>query len=92
MKQLKILIVRFLLFFYLSSSYLSATHIHYDALESHSDCKVCIVVKNINSGDVPNIEIEHLDLLYGYESIGYKLEKTNNIILKGFNANAPPLS
>ncbi len=43
----------FLLFFYVTSAYLGATHIHHEALASHDDCKVCIVVKNLHSGDTP---------------------------------------
>jgi len=91
-KQFKIVFVRCLLLFYLSSSYLSATHIHTDALKSNSDCKVCIVVKNLNSGDVPTVLVDNLTCAYCYEPIAFKLENRKRILLKGFNANAPPRS
>ena len=89
MKPIQI-IIRLLLFFYLTSSYLSATHIHNDALESHTDCKVCIVVKNLNSSATPTISIDNVVSLNCYEPIAFQLEKTTKTILKGFNANAPP--
>ena len=92
MKSIQIMITRFLLVFYLSSSYLSATHIHHDTLEVHGDCKVCIVVKNLNSGDVPNTQPNNLTCIYCYEPIAIKIAKVKRSILKGFNANAPPLS
>ena len=89
-KQFKIVLIRCLLFFYLTSSYLSATHIHHDVLESQSDCKVCIVVKNLNSGDSPTIEFDGLVYDFIYEPIAFILLKSKKNILKGFNANAPP--
>ena len=45
MRYAKQYTIRFLLFFYLFSSYLGAAHIHHDALASHDDCKVCVVAK-----------------------------------------------
>jgi len=92
LKSVQSIIIRFILLFYLTSAYLSATHIHTDAIESHNDCKICIVVKNINSGDIPNSEPETLDYLFNYEPIVYHIKENKKTILKGFNANAPPLS
>jgi len=91
-KQLKILIVRFLLFFYLTSSYLSAIHIHNNALKSNSECKVCIVVKNLSSGDTPTNQLYNLACDGCYEPIVFYIKSVQKTILKGFNANAPPLS
>lgn len=55
MKKIKYqIIVLFVLFFHLFSSYHAATHIHHDMLTSHDDCKVCIVVKNLHSADTPS--------------------------------------
>ena len=90
MKQFKTLLIRCLFFFYLTSSYLSATHIHNDALGSHGDCKVCIVVKNLNNGDTPTLQWDNILCDNCYEPIAFILEKTQKTILKGFNANAPP--
>ena len=89
---MKIIFIRLLLFFYLSSAYLGATHIHNDALESSTDCKVCIVVKNLNSGDVLDTQIDTLVCNNCYEIIFFKVERVKRDILKGFHANAPPLS
>jgi len=90
MKKLNIFIIRFLLFFYLTSSYLSATHIHKDITQQHSDCKVCIVVKNLHSPDIPNTDISCIDCYNFYEKIAFHQQVVTTIPLKGFNSNAPP--
>jgi len=87
---LKLIVIRLLFFFYLTSTYLGATHIHNDALESHGDCKVCIVVKNLNSGDTPSFQAYTLSCDNCYALIAFKLEVIQQNIFKGFNANAPP--
>ena len=92
MKQLKIFIVRCLLFFYLSSSYLSATHFHNKTFNSNSECKICIIVKNLNSGDGLAIEPDSLFYIFNYKAIFFTIKRVQQNILKGFNANAPPLS
>jgi len=91
-KQLQILIVRCLLLFYLSSSYLSSVHFHDNTLNSNSECKICIIVKNLSSGDTPTNQL--YDLAYDgcYEPIVFYIKSVQKTILKGFNANAPPLS
>ena len=92
MKQLKILIVRCLLFFYLSSSYLSAIHFHNKTFNPNSECKICIIVKNLNSGDGSAIASDSLFYIFNYEAIFFKIKRVQENILKGFNANAPPIS
>lgn len=92
MKKLNLFIIRFLLFFYLTSSYLSATHIHKDITEQHSDCKVCLVVKNLHSPDIPHIDISCLNCGNYYDKIILNQKIINIIILKGFNSHAPPIS
>jgi len=83
--------IRILLFFYLFSSFLSATHIHHDALESHADCKVCIVVKDMHSADIPSFHTFSIELPC-YLTIS-KPKNTYYVsqITKGYNAHAPPL-
>jgi len=91
MKRFQQRIVHFLLFFYLFSSYLGATHIHHDALTFHDDCKVCIVVKNLHNGDtsdsvtLPLIDTVHYQEIALYQSL-FVFET-----FKGFDAHAPPL-
>ena len=87
---MKSIVVRLLLFFYLTSTYLGATHIHNEALESHGDCKVCIVVKNLNSGDAPNGSFEILGCEGCFEPILYTLDNFVLPLSKGFDAHAPP--
>jgi len=89
-KQFKTLLFRCLFLFYLTSSYFAATHFHDNSLNSNSDCKICIVVKNLNSGDAP---VNNLDILACdgcYEPIAFHIKSVEKTILKGFNANAPP--
>ena len=91
MKQLKLRIVHFLLFFYLFSSYLGATHIHHDVLASHDDCKVCIVVKSIDNGDAPHpVSLPGIDSTH-YQKITLHRSLFAYESIKGFDAHAPPL-
>ena len=90
MKKLNIYIIRLLLFFYLTSSYLSAIHIHSSVQHSHPDCKVCILVKNLNSSDTLNSTTEIAECNNCYELLPFYKNITNKIILKGFNSQAPP--
>jgi len=83
------IIIRLLLFFYLSSSYLGATHIHHEALES-SNCKVCIVLKNLNSADIPDSSFELLGYEVCFKAISFHLHYFIQPLIKGFNAKAPP--
>lgn len=81
-----------IIFFYITSSYLTATHIHKKVVQQHADCKVCIMAKNLHSGDIElkdNTSISYIDysrIILFTENIIYKT------ILKGFNSNAPPIS
>ncbi len=90
MKKIYIPIV--ILFFYITSSYLTATHIHKRAIQQHANCKVCIMAKNLHSGDIEvkdDISIFHTrysQIIFFTQNIIYQT------ILKGFNSNAPPIS
>jgi len=91
-KQLQSLLVRCLLLFYLGSSYLSVNHFHKDPIKAGVDCKVCIIVKNLQSGDTPSLEPDTLISSYHDEPIVLTVKKATKRVLKGFNSNAPPLS
>jgi len=91
MKSMYIIIIRLLLFFYLTSSYLSATHIHKNIAQQHSDCKVCIVVKNLYAPDIPHIDISCIGCYNFYEKIEFHQQIVTTIPLKGFNSHAPPI-
>ncbi|RRS31607.1 MAG: hypothetical protein P794_03550 [Epsilonproteobacteria bacterium (ex Lamellibrachia satsuma)] len=91
MKQTKHHVIHFLLFFYLFSSYLGATHIHHDALVPHDDCKVCVVVKNLHSGDMPEPVILPTVRNSVSEQIRFYETALFFTATKGFNAQAPPL-
>ena len=90
MKRVNLYIIRLLLFFYLTSSYLSATHIHSKVQHSHPDCKVCILVKNLNSSDTPNSAIAIMECDNCYETLSFQEKRVDKVLLKGFDANAPP--
>jgi hypothetical protein len=85
------IIIRLLLFFYLSSSYLSATHIHHDTLKSLDKCKVHLIVKNLNSADVPHNALELISCLHCFYEISFNYATFIQAPHKGFNAQAPPL-
>ena len=87
---MKSILLRFLLFFYLTSTYLGATHIHHDALESSLDCKVHVLVKNLNSADVPIFNEMFLECEGCYASIFYSSNAWVLSVYKGYNAQAPP--
>jgi uncharacterized membrane protein len=83
-------LVKSLVLFYLFSSYLSATHTH-DISDTQENCKVCIFVKNFQSGDVviPLVLVlifSHYFTLF-FNTLIFRME-----VLKGFNSHAPPLS
>ena len=87
---MKQILIRFLLLFYITSSFLSATHTHKDPLTVHDDCKVCIVVKNLNSGDVPSFETLDFVVLLP-EQIRLKPKQFHSTTKdKGFFSHAPP--
>lgn len=83
--------IYFLLLFYLFSSYLGASHVHYDGHTSQDDCQVCLVVKNLHSADLPTGDI--LSIIES--SVAEKIHCLQDIVLstlyKGFDAHAPPL-
>ena len=87
---MKQILIRFLLLFYLSSSFLSATHIHTKPLAAHDDCKVCIVVKNLNSGDVPSFETLDFVVLVPEEIVLRVKQFHSTATDKGFFSHAPP--
>jgi len=84
------IVIKLLLFIYLTSTYLSATHIHHKVLNSSSECKVHILVKNLNSADALNISFELLICEGCFESIVFYSNYFVQPLIKGFNAQAPP--
>ena len=87
---MKQILIRFLLLFYISSSFLSATHIHKKILTLHDDCKVCIVVKNLNSGDIPSFETLDFVVLLPEQIVLTPKQLRSIVIGKGFFSHAPP--
>lgn len=91
MKHIKNRITRLMLFFYLISSYMGATHIHHKDFTVHSDCKVCIVVKNLHGNDIvdDNFLLDEVRNNFEFQTL------VNDIlyatVIKGFNSQAPPL-
>jgi len=87
---MKQFLAKSLMLFYLFSSYLSATHIHHDTDNKQDNCQVCILVKNILSGDVvPSVlltDIFEHDFVLSCEPKTYIYHAS-----KGFNSHAPPL-
>jgi len=83
--------IHFLLFFYLFSSFLSASHIHHDAQLSHDDCKVCLVVKNLHSADAPTGDTLSILENSSTEDIFFIQNIPLPTLHKGYDSHAPPL-
>jgi hypothetical protein len=81
-------LIKSILICYLFASYIGATHIHNDYTEHH-DCKICIVVKNLN-GNNPSI-LDIPCVISYYYIPDFILNLVDLTIIKGFNSNAPPL-
>ena len=85
-------ITRILILFYLLGSFVSTTHIHQDANEVHTDCKVCHLSNTMHGGDIvaePLVAI----VLPDYElPLSFLNLSHVNPILKGFYSQAPPFS
>jgi len=90
LKQLQRFIIRLLLFFYLTSSYLSAIHIHADDTIEDADCKVCIVVKNITGLDTTSSDCI-LSVSFVESNLKVKEERVlPRTTSKGYFSHAPP--
>ena len=81
--------IRILLFFYLATATLSATHMHHDD-NNYTDCKVCPIVKNIDSADIPSAALIIFPPRYHDSAILRTGSIFLNTNLKGFQAQAPP--
>ena len=87
---MKYTIIRLLLFIYLASTYLGATHIHHKAFDSSTDCKVHFLIKNLNSADTTDSSFNILNCLVCFEYIPFNTNYFIQPIIKGFNSQAPP--
>ena len=87
---MKQLIVKLLIFFYISFSFVSATHIHHDAEEHFDTCKICVIVKAYSDVDTP---FDSIVLEYNFTSYllkSFTSISINILNLKGFYSHAPP--
>ncbi len=91
LKSIQRIIIRSLLLFYLTSSYLSAIHIHNNALEQPNECKVCIILKNLHGGDASPLEYHITDIFDYYSIVIFSKSHYSLFTDKGFNSHAPPL-
>ena len=85
------IITRLLILFYLLGTFASATHIHKDATEVHTDCKICLLSNSMHGGDVV-AEPLVTPVLPNYALPLHFLHLSHiNPISKGFYSQAPPL-
>ena len=65
-------------------------HVHLDESIPHDDCKICLIVKNLSSGDAPSFEI--LAPLEFIDSHVVVVKKSHIVttITKGYFSHAPP--
>jgi hypothetical protein len=85
------IIIKALLLFYIFSSYIGATHFHTKPIKSFNDCKVHILIKNLNIGDVPVVDNIVSDCNKCEDYIIYFYTFLALFIPKGFNSQAPPI-
>jgi len=64
---------------------------HHEHASSSDTCKVCVVVKNFNSSDIPKfgIELFTFDNLYDIVYLSHFYFHTT--VFKGYYSTAPPL-
>ncbi len=87
---MKHFLLKTLLFLFLGTSYLSATHIHHDELDHKDGCEVCVVVNNFHSADIPNATMDIPLVEYAYDEIRLCYISPVTHIYKGFYSTAPP--
>ncbi len=81
----------YILFVFLLSSYISATHIHpNDPFHVHSDCKVCVIAKNVKDSDLSLPTPSPCFTFQRNELASNSTKNTPLFNLKGFDATAPP--
>jgi len=84
--------VRILLFFYLFSTFVSASHIHHDDTAHDEGCDVCIVVKNLHSADsTPSFSLDKIVFTYSTVIALVEQHYTQYTNLKYIHSQAPPL-
>ena len=90
--SIKYLFIKTLLFLFLVSSSLSASHIHHDDADHEAECEVCIVINNFYSGDTPKstVEIASLECTFD-EIVQYESYALKHLPL-GYYSTAPPSS
>ncbi|MBT8349357.1 MAG: hypothetical protein HKP62_07935 [Sulfurovum sp.] len=85
-------LIKILLLLFLSTSYLSASHIHHDDVDHEEGCEVCVVINNFHSGDIPHSTVEILSIGYSYDEISqYDNYQLGHLPL-GYYSTAPPAS
>ncbi len=85
------ILFKIVIFLFLSTSYLSAIHIHHDSDKHKNKCEVCIVINNFLSADIPNNNI--YSIVFEHNYFYEKILKESNIIYinKGYFSTAPPI-
>ena len=72
------------------ASYLNATHIHDMHADKADECKVCIVLKNFQSADLPSLAIEVASLDFYFTALEPKPCDVVVYLDKGYHSMAPP--
>jgi len=88
--QYRLRIIRILLIFYLFGSFASAIHIHKDATEVHTDCKVCHLSNAMHGGDVLTETLQIVILPRYILPLALVEQKHIHPLIKAYNAQAPP--
>jgi len=82
-------IVNLILIFYITASTIATTHIHKEGI-SNTDCKICIVIKNLHSADTPSPDQNLIVPCFYEKQISFTKRVFYYLNIKGFFAKAPP--
>jgi len=89
---IKHFLIKILLLLFLGTSYLTATHIHFDELEHEEGCEVCVVINNFHGGDISHAKVEIPSLSCNYDEIVFCESYTFTHLPLGYYSTAPPAS
>jgi len=82
--------IKILLLLFLTSSTLTASHIHHDDLDHEEGCEVCVLVHNFHGVDLPHSTIEISSVEYSDDETAFHEYYFLKYTFKGYYSTAPP--
>ncbi|WP_296824620.1 hypothetical protein [Sulfurovum sp.] len=85
-------ILHLFLLFYILGTFASATHIHHESANIHTDCKICLLSNTMHGGNIAEEQAPALLLPAYIIEVVPPFFSHVSLISKGFHAQAPPFS